>query len=197
MTAIPKLLGAILAACALSITALAATPATAPAAALPASSVYLLGTPMSDQAGKPFRLLERRGRPVIVSMFYNSCEFVCPMLIDTMRLTENALSEAERQRLSMMLITFDPARDDTKTLQTIARQRTLDPARWTLARTDAASVRKIAAALDIQYRRLENGEYNHTTVLVLLDGEGRVLGSTRRLGEVDADFVKLVRQALQ
>lgn len=186
-----------LSACLLLCAALPLRAAEAPAAAqpLPATSIYQLSAPLSNQDGKSFRLRELRGQPVLVSMFYNSCEFVCPMLIETMRLTEQALDQPTRARLGMLLITFDPARDDVKTLASIARKRELEAGRWTLARTDAASVRKIAAALDIQYRRLQDGEYNHTTVLVLLDGEGRVLGSTRKMGSVDSEFLQLVRKA--
>jgi protein SCO1 len=182
--------------CALALPAAATQAPAAPATALPSTSLYQLPTVLNDQDGKAFRLRELRGRPVLVSMFYNSCEFVCPMLIDTMRLTQQALDQDSRGRLSMLLITFDPARDNIKTLKTVARQRELDPARWTLARTDAASVRKIAATLDIQYRRLESGEYNHTTVLVLLDADGRVLGRTRKMGAVDPEFVKLVHDTI-
>ncbi len=182
--------------CALALPAAAAETPAAPATALPSTSLYQLPAALNNQDGKAFKLRELRGRPVLVSMFYNSCEFVCPMLIDTMRLTQQALDQDSRERLSMLLITFDPARDDIKTLKTVARQRELDPARWTLARTDAASVRKIAATLDIQYRRLESGEYNHTTVLVLLDADGRVLGRTRTMGAVDPEFVKLVHDTI-
>lgn len=182
--------------CALALPAAATETPDAPATALPSTSLYQLPAALSNQDGKAFKLRELRGRPVLVSMFYNSCEFVCPMLIDTMRLTQQALDQDSREHLSMLLITFDPARDDIKTLKTVARQRELDPARWTLARTDAASVRKIAATLDIQYRRLESGEYNHTTVLVLLDADGRVLGRTRKMGAVDPEFVKLVHDTI-
>lgn len=161
--------------------------------ALPATSIYQLPGKLNNQDGKPFQLRALRGQPVLVSMFYNSCEFVCPMLIDTMRMTQQGLDARARDQLGLLLITFDPARDDLKALKTIARQRELDPAHWTLARTDAASVRKIAAALDIQFRKLEDGQYNHTTVLVLLDANGRVVGSTRKMGVLDPEFLQLVQ----
>lgn len=166
------------------------------AEALPATSIYQLPGKLSNQDGQAFPLRALRGQPVLVSMFYNSCEFVCPMLIDTMRLTQQALDAKRRDQLGMLLITFDPARDDLKALKAIARQRELDPAHWTLARTDAASVRKIAAALDIQFRKLEDGQYNHSTVLVLLDADGRVVGSTRKMGLVDPAFLQLVQATL-
>ena len=91
---------------------------------------------------------------------------------------------------------LDPARDDVKTLKSVADKRELDAPHWTLARTDANSVRKIAATLGIQYRLLADGEFNHTTILVLLDGEGRIVGSTKKIGSTDPAFVKLVKRTL-
>lgn len=166
-------------------------------ASLPGDSIYQTHAAMTNQDGQTFQLEERRGMPVLVSMFYNSCKFVCPMLIDTMELTDQGLTAAEKRQLSMLLVTFDPARDDVKTLKTVVTTRELDPARWTLARTDTASVRKIAATLGIQYRLLSDGEYNHTTVLVLLDAQGRIVGRTKKMGAADPDFIKLVKQTIQ
>jgi protein SCO1/2 len=128
-------------------------------------------------------------------MFYNSCEFVCPMLIDTMRITEQELSPQERSHLNMLLMTFDPARDNVAALKSVADKHELDATRWTLARPDATGARKIASTLGIQYRLLSSGEFNHTTVVVLLDGDGRILGRTRKLGAVDPEFLALVKQA--
>lgn len=164
---------------------------------LSGTSVYQLKSALVNQDGHAFKLDQRRGQPVLVSMFYNSCKFVCPMLIETMRSNEQALTAEERAKLQVMLITFDPARDDVKALKNVTTTRDLDTARWTLARTDATSVRQIAAALDIQYRQLGDGEFNHTTVLVLLDGEGRIVGRTKKLGAVDPAFTKLLRQTIQ
>ncbi|OYT90661.1 MAG: SCO family protein [Burkholderiales bacterium PBB3] len=171
---------------------------TAPAGtALPGDSIYQVAATLTDQNGRAFKLVERRGQPTLVSMFYNTCKFVCPMLIDTMELTQQGLTAQERAQLSMLLLTFDPARDNTKALKSIAEARVLDTHQWTLARTDATSVRKIAATLGIQYRLLADGEYNHTTVLVLLDADGRIVGRTKRIGASDPDFIKLVKQTLQ
>lgn len=192
-----SLLLASAATCALSGAAETVPNKAVPGNALSGDSVYQMPATMIDQDGRTFKLQERRGHPVLVSMFYNSCQFVCPMLIDALRNTEQELTAEERAHLSIMLITFDPARDDVKVLKSIADKRNLDLAHWTLARTDPASVRKIAATLGIQYRLLADGEFNHTTVLILLDSEGRIIGKTKKLGETDPAFVKLVRKAVQ
>lgn len=169
--------------------------ASATSAQLPGDSVYQLPAAFVDQDGKAFKLSDLRGRPVIVSMFYNSCQFVCPMLIDTLRATQEGLSAEEREHVSMLLVTFDPARDDVAVLKSVAAKHKLDREHWTLARTDPAMVRKLAATLHIQYKLLPNGDYNHSTALILLDGDGRILGRTAKLGEADTEFLKLVQNS--
>ena len=51
--------------------------------------------------------------------------------------------------------------------------------------------------LGIQYRAIANGDFNHTTALILLDAEGRIVGRSTKLGNADPAFVKLVRTTLQ
>ena len=177
---------------------LLALPFTGQAAdALPGDSVYLLDDAFSDQAGKPFHLADRRGKPQLVAMFYTSCRYICPLIVDSAKGVEHALAPAERARLGVLLVSLDPARDDTAALASVARKRKLDPARWTLARTDAGAVRRVAALLGVRYRALADGEFNHTSALVLLDAEGRVLARTERLGPVpDPAFLAAVKAAL-
>ena len=194
---------ALFAGLALSSTGFAQTLAPAPTVkpatehALAGDSLYQLGASLTDQNGRAFQLKDHLGKPMLVSMFYTSCKFVCPMLIDAMETTRQGLTVAERARLDLLLISFDPAHDDVKKLKSIATSRELDSSQWTLARTDSTSARKIAATLGIQYRLLSDGDYNHTTVLVLLDAEGRIVGRTKKLGGADAEFIQLVKTTLR
>jgi protein SCO1/2 len=49
----------------------------------------------------------------------------------------------------------------------------------------------------VRYRKLANGEFNHSSMLVLLDGEGRVVARTEKLGAVpDPEFLAKVRATL-
>lgn len=174
------------------VTLASAASATTP---LPADSIYQLKVALTDQNGKNFLLEERRGQPMLISMFYTSCQFVCPMLIEALKATEAKLSEEERSHLSVMMVTFDSVHDTVAILKKTADQRQVDSARWSLARTDAKTVRKLAAVLGIQYRALPKGEFNHTTALILIDADGRIAGRTTQLGDADAPFVKLVKAA--
>ncbi len=164
------------------------------ALALPTDSVYQLQAQLNDQRGQSFALDAQRGHPVLVSMFYTNCQFVCPMLIDAARATEAALSPGQRQQLRLLFISFDPARDTPEVLAQMAKQRDLDPTRWTLARTDPATVRKIAALLKFQYRARPDGEFNHSAELILLDADGRIAARTSMLAGADDRVVQAIRR---
>ena len=167
------------------------------AAELPGDSLYLLQDRFTDQSGKAFSLVDRRGKPQVVAMFYTSCRYICPLIVDSAKGVDHALTPAERARLGVLLISIDPSRDDTAALASVARKRGLDPARWTLARTDAGTVRRVAAMLGVRYRALADGEFNHTSALVLLDAQGRVVARTERLGPIpDPAFLAAVKSTL-
>ena len=170
-----------------------------PNATLPlaSDSVYHLGAPFVDQDGATFRLADGLGRPRLVAMFYTSCKFVCPLIIDSAKGVEHALQPAERERLGVLLVSLDPARDDVAALRRVFDKRKLDPARWTLARTEEQHVRALAALLGVRYRALADGEFNHTSALVLLDAQGRRVASSSALGATpDPAFVDKVREVV-
>ncbi|MEO8524279.1 MAG: SCO family protein [Caldimonas sp.] len=170
---------------------------TARTAALPSDSIYQLRVNLTDQDGKTALLDERRGQPMLVSMFYTTCKSVCPMLIDALRETEAKLSDEERARIPVLMVSFDPTHDTVAVLKQTAEERHLASGQWTLARTDATSARKLAAVLGIQYRALADGEFNHTTALILIDADGRVAGRTTKLSDADPAFVRKIRAALR
>lgn len=172
-----------------------ATLASLPTHAVPGDSIYQLKAQLTDHNGQPFELGSARGRPVLVSMFYSSCEMVCPMIFETIAQTLKALPANERQRVKVLMISFDPARDTVAVLKKTAEAHGCD-AQWTLLRADDGNARKIAALLGIQYRRLASGEYNHSSSIELLDAEGRIAARTGTLGSVDPVLVKALRQAL-
>ena len=79
---------------------------------LPGDSTYQLDAPMTDQSGKATKIAARRGRVQLVSMFYTSCRYICPLIIDSGLAIEKQLTPAEKARLGITLISMDPKRDD-------------------------------------------------------------------------------------
>ncbi len=163
---------------------------------LPGDSVYQLPVQLTGQDGRQQMLSARRGRPQLVTMFYTSCQMVCPLIIDSMRLTRNALDPLIRSQIDLLAVSFDPGRDDVATLRSYADKRKLDPRFWTLARAEPAQVRQLSGVLGLQYRQLPDGEFNHSSELILLDAEGRIAAHTNVIGRLDPAFVKAITETV-
>lgn len=169
-----------------------------PSATLPPDSLYQLPLPLTDQAGRTGNWGGRRGKPQLVAMFYTSCQYICPLIVDSGKAIERQLTPAQQAKLGILLISMDPQRDTPAALRKVVEQRKLDTKRWTLAAPRKDDVRQVAAVLGIRYRELADGEFNHTSALVLLDAQGRVLARTEQMGsQPDPAFVAAVRAALK
>ena len=167
----------------------------AQAAELPGDSIYQLKLELATQDAAKAQLDVDRGHPTVISMFYGSCGFVCPTLIKTIQRMESKLDPAQRARLRVLLVSLDPERDTPAALAEIARKHGADPSRWMFGRTPDAGVRQLAAVLGIQYRKLPDGSFNHSTVITLLDADGRIVARTSKLGALDQDFLEQMAAA--
>ncbi len=163
---------------------------------VPADSVYQVDANLTRAGGGPVSWRSLRGTPRVVTMFYSTCRAVCPLIVESARAVQRSLPEADRAHMGFVLVTMDPARDTPETLAKVQRERHLDAANWLLLQPAAADVRTLAAILGVRYRALADGEFNHTTTLVLLDADGRVLARTEKIGGAgDPEFSEAVRAA--
>ena len=144
-----------------------------------AFSVYDLDGSWRDQSGATRTLASWRGTPVLIALIYTHCTATCPL----------AVSELKRiapldPRVRFVLISLDPARDDVQRLAGYAAERGLDPARWTLLTGSDAGVRDLAATLGVRYRQVTPDDLAHTSLITLLDSEGRI--ARQSSGQLDA-----------
>jgi protein SCO1/2 len=149
------------------------------------TSIYNLDVQLTNQAGKSHGLDVYRGKPLLITMFYGSCPMACPLLIDTVRAVERSVPEAQRKELRVLMISIDPEHDTPAALAKLAQERHIDTSRWTLASTGDKAVRKIAALLNIQYRKLPNGGYNHSSVVTVLSPQGEIAAQSAVMGKAD------------
>jgi protein SCO1/2 len=189
-----RLAFALLAGMLLGSAAVAAPPAKPP---LPSDSAYQLPLRLTDQHGKRWDWRSKRGQPQLVAMFYSSCQYICPLIVESGKAVERGLAPAQRERMGVLLISMDPTRDTPAALMKVVRERRIDDRRWSLASPEPDAVRGVAGVLDVRYRQLADGEFNHTSALILLDADGRIVARTEKIGSnVDPDFIAAVRKLL-
>ena len=151
------------------------------AATLPTDSIYQLRAAVTTQKGTAAGFDLYQGHPTVLGMFYGDCPAYCPMLITAVQVYEGQLDEAARARLRVLLVSFDAARDTPPRLTELANLHHADAARWTFAAAREPDARRIAELLGFHYRKLPDGSFDHTQMITLVDGEGRVLASTSKL----------------
>lgn len=139
-------------------------------------SLHALEVTVTDATGKALLISSWKGHPVLLSMFYTSCPAACPLLIRDLQAVENELSVAQRENLRVLLISMDPGNDTPEALSGVSTTHHLDLARWTVGTVPQDAVRTVAAALGVRYRPLPEGGFAHTSVITLMDREGRIRG---------------------
>ena len=138
-----------------------------------------------------------RGKPVLVTMFYTSCPHVCPALISTIKFAESELSEDERADLRVLTISIDPERDTPEKLRETLELHAVDAKRWSMVRSKPGNLRTIAGVFGVRYKQLPDGEFNHTTKIILLDRDGTEVASTEKLGHPDETFLAAIKSSLR
>jgi protein SCO1/2 len=160
---------------------------------LPAESIYQLSSTWEAQSGATRQLVDFRGRPTLVVMFYGTCRHACPILFRNAKQFEEALTEEERSGLQVVMVTIDPQHDTLEDLVGLAAAYELDLSRWTLLRGDDAQTRELAAVLNIQYRGQADGQISHSNVLTLLDAQGVPVHRTEGLNRPVDPMVQVFR----
>jgi protein SCO1 len=137
-------------------------------------SLYQLDAPFTTDAGTPFTLSELRGRPVIVAMFFASCNYACPLLVSDITRMRDALPSPLRDEVAIVLVTFDTERDTPAALKKYRDDRLLS-AQWTLLHGDDDSVRELAALLGVKFKLESSGQFAHSNLITILDAEGEIV----------------------
>ncbi len=144
-----------------------------PAAPLSARSLYQLDAKWTDDAGRTVSLTTWRGRPVVLAMFFASCEYACPVLVhDIQRLRERLYPE-DRAHTQVVLVTFDTVRDTPAALKAFRNRLQLD-AHWSLLTGADDAVRELAMLLGVKYKQDARGQFAHSNLFTVLNAEGEI-----------------------
>ncbi len=155
-------------------------------------SVYQLDSTWTNDYGAAVKLPSLRGRPQIVTMFFAHCAYACPLLVYQMQQIEAALPEPLRNKVGFVLVSFDTERDTPETLHSYRLQHDLKAERWTLLRGSPDDVLDLAAVLNVKFKKDAQGQFLHSNVITLLNGDGEIVW--QQLGLND-ELQEIIRRA--
>lgn len=145
-----------------------------PPAGITRDSLYQLDARYMSDAGEAFTLARLRGRPVILAMFFASCNFACPLLVADITRLQAALPVPLRDGAAIVLVSFDVVRDTPAALKKYRDDRLLGP-QWHLLHGDDDAVAELAALLGVKYKQEADGQFAHSNLITILNAEGEIV----------------------
>jgi protein SCO1/2 len=150
-----------------------------PAAGMDDSRLAVIRAPadftLTTQDGKPFRLSSLRGKVVLVSFVFTTCNGTCPATTHRMVLASEALAKAGlSDKVHLLSITLDPARDTPAVLRDYMRLYDIDAKRWTFLTGSQKQIDKVLSDWGMWVRPAANGQLDHPSRVFLLDRQGRL-----------------------
>ena len=128
-----------------------------------------------DQSGRAFRLSALRGRPVLVEIFYTTCPTICGLLASQFQTLADHLERPSGREISLLSVSFDPARDTAAELADYAVRVGADGQIWRIARV--AEPDELPALLGgFGVVALPDGAagFVHNAAIYLVDADGRL-----------------------
>jgi len=133
-----------------------------------------------DQSGQPFTAQALRGRWHILFFGFTTCPDICPTTLSDMRRLFSQLTPAARERLQLILVTADPARDTPEQLKTYLSYYRSDFAGVT---GEMDQLQRLSKALGLPFvpASQTEGDYSvaHSSNLALVAPDGTLRGHIR------------------
>jgi protein SCO1/2 len=150
------------------------TPEQAVARARAAEGRLLDDFRLTDHEGRPLDLAGFRGKPLVISMIFTSCDHTCPVMTQTVaRAVANAARAVGKGRFNVLSIGFDTRHDTPERLRVFARQQGIDLDEWTFATADAATIEALSEQLGFTWYVSTRG-FDHIAQTTVVDAEGRI-----------------------
>jgi protein SCO1/2 len=132
---------------------------------------------LTTQEGKKLDARALKGKVLLVSFIFTTCNGTCPAT--THRMSE-IYSELKRRGLlkddavRFLSITLDPARDTPEALERYLHLYDLDASHWSFLTGPVEQVNQAIAAWGMWARPAANGQLDHPSRIFLIDRKSRI-----------------------
>lgn len=127
-----------------------------------------------DRSGRAVRLADYRGKPLVISMIYTHCPFVCATTtrsLSALKASQEALGE---DSFGVLTIGFDTENDTSEAMDDFAKRMGVNLPKWEFVSSDPETIKKLSRDLGFVYFPTDEGGFNHITQTTFVDGQGKV-----------------------
>jgi protein SCO1/2 len=126
----------------------------------------------TDSFGRPAKLADYAGRPLLVSLIFTSCHHVCPTLTRHLKTAVDAARDAlGHDSFGVVTIGFDTANDTPERMRDFAHKQGINDPDWAFLSASAESMAKLVKNVGFIYFPTPRG-FDHITQLTIVDRDG-------------------------
>jgi protein SCO1/2 len=129
-----------------------------------------------DMRGQELQLADENGRAVVVEFIYTTCPTLCTALGESFAKLQDAIKAAGlANRVRLVSISFDPARDGLEALKDYAEAHGADGRLWVTARPEnELALHALLEAFGVIVIPDGAGGFVHNAALHVVDRQGRL-----------------------
>jgi len=127
-----------------------------------------------NRSGRKVRLSDYRGKPLVISMIYTRCPFICATTtrnLSALKLSRDALGP---DSFAVLTIGFDTENDTPQAMDDFAQRMDVRLPNWEFVSADPKTIKKLSRDLGFVFFPSPEGGFEHTTQTTFIDGNGRV-----------------------
>jgi len=129
-----------------------------------------------DQSGKAVRLTDFKGKVMLVSFIFTTCNGTCPATTSRMAKIQEHLHKRGllEKGVRLVSISLDPARDTPEVLRGYMRLYEADSSSWSFLTGPPDKVAKAISAWGMWAKPAANGQLDHPSRIFLVDSRGQI-----------------------
>lgn len=127
-----------------------------------------------SRSGRKVRLSDYRGKPLVISMIYTRCPFVCATTtrnLSALKLSREALGA---DSFGVLTIGFDTMNDTPQAMDDFAHRMDVKLTDWEFVSADPDTIKKLSRDLGFVFFPSPEGGFEHITQTTFVDGQGKV-----------------------
>lgn len=150
-------------------------------------SLYSVPYSFTNDRNQTVHLSDFRGKPLILTMEYSNCRFMCTTTFSRMKAIQTA-ADNKKDPIDFMIVSLDPKNDTPRAWQQYRVSREVDRSNWHLLTGSDATTRDLAALLGIKYWTMDE-HILHDFKIVRLNANGEVEKEITEYGDEADDLL--------
>jgi len=125
-----------------------------------------------DRQGRPVKLSEYQGRPLLISMIFTSCHHVCPAITQHLATAVEAARDAMGEdSFQVLTLGFDTAVDTPDAMRLFAKKQGVDDPDWAFLSGSAEDMASLVDNIGFVYFPSPRG-FDHINQVTVVDRDG-------------------------